>query len=106
MARKLIFGLRKHTKPLTDPESLDLWVPKGRKAWAKTYVLSPKDFAVAAAKHGYGDRNIGGFAVWGRWCWPLWQRDAMYFRCDRYALLALHEWRHIEEQADFHGAKT
>lgn len=96
MARRLTF---RQTKAFTTPEALDLWIPKGRKAPALIYVLPHNDFAVAAAKHGYGGRNIGGFAVWGRW----WERDAMYFRADRYAALALHEWRHIEEQSDFHG---
>ena len=102
MARKLTFGIQRQTKAFNTPKPLDLWTPKGRKEPALTYVLPHNDFARAAVKHGYGGRNIGGFAVWGRW----WARDAMYFRADRYAELALHEWRHVEEQINFHGDAT
>ena len=100
MARKLTFGLRRQTKAFTTPKALDLWTPKGRAAPALLYVLPHNDFARAAAKFGYAGRNIGGFAVWGR----LWQRDRIYLRADR-ADLFLHEWRHIEEQSDFHGER-
>ena len=101
MTRRLTFGIKRQTKAFTTPKALDLWTPKGRAAPALIYVLPHNDFARAAAKHGYAGRAIGGFAVWGRW----WQRDVMYFRADRYAELALHEWRHIEEQSDFHGER-
>lgn len=105
MARKLTFGIKRKTKAFTTPEPLDLWTPRGRAAPALIYVLPHNDFARAAAKHGYGGRNIGGFAVWGRWCWPLWQHDKIYLRADR-ADLFLHEWQHVEEQTDFHGDAT
>ncbi len=101
MSRKLTFGLKRQTQAFTTPKLLDLWTPKGRKAPVLTYVLPVREFLAAAAKEGYAGRSIGGFAVWGRW----WARDAMYFRCDRYAELALHEWRHIETQSNFHGER-
>ena len=102
MPRKLAFGLKHQTKAFTTPESLHLWIPKGRKDPALIYVLAHNDFSHAAAKAGYAGRDIGGFAVWGRWCWPLWQHDRIYLRADRVDLF-LHEWRHVEEQRDFHG---
>ena len=101
MARRLTFGLKGRTKPFSTPAELDLWLPKGRKAPALIYVLSAYDFSLAAAKRGYGERHIGGFAVWGRW----WRLDEIYLRNDRVSLF-LHEWRHIEEQSDFHGERT
>ena len=105
MPRKLTFGIRRKTKAFAKPESLALWIPKGRKAPALLYVLPHNDFARAATKHGYGGRNIGGFALYGLWCWPLWQHDRIYLRADR-ADLFLHEWQHIETQSDFHGEAT
>ena len=102
MARKLTFGIKRQTKAFTTPEALDLWVPKGRKEWARIYVLPHNDFARAALKFGYAGRKIGGFATYGLWRWPMWQRDRIYLRADQ-ASLFLHEWRHIEEQRDFHG---
>ena len=105
MARKLVFGIKRQTKSFSTPAELQLWSPKGRKAPALVYVLSAYDFMLAARKYGYGDRSIGGFAIWGRWCWPLWQHDRIYLRADC-AGLFLHEWRHVEEQSDFHGDET
>ncbi len=97
-ARKLAFGLRGRTLATTEPEPLDLWTPKGREAPALTYVLPVESFKRMAVKFGYLP-TIGAFAVYKR----LFGMDAMYFRCDRYAELALHEWRHVEEQSNFHG---
>ena len=102
MARRLTFGIRRQTQAFTTPKALKLWVPKGRKAPVLLHVLNHNDFARAAARHGYGGRKIGGFAVWGR----VWRRDEIYLRCDRAAPLFLHEWRHIETQSDFHGEET
>lgn len=99
--RKLAFGLRGHTVALTEPEPLDLWVPQGREAPAQTYVLPIKSFKRAAVKFGHPP-DIGAFAVYGGW----WVQDAMYFRCDRYAELALHEWRHIETRSNFHEGES
>ncbi len=97
MARKLLFGLRGQTEATEKPKPLDLWVPKGREAPIQLYVLPVKSFKRAAVKFGHPD-TIGGFAVWGGW----WVRDAMYFRADRYAKLALHELRHILTRSNFH----
>ena len=105
MGRKLVFGINRQTKAFNTPQELDLWIPKGRKEWVRLYVLSHHHFSIAAAMHGYGGRNIGGFAMYGLWCWPLWQRDRIYLRADRPDLF-LHEWRHIEEQRDYHGEGT
>jgi hypothetical protein len=73
-----------------------MWKPKGRKAPVLLHVLPVKDFKAAAIKHGIPPEK-GGFAVWGRW----WKRDEIYLRADQMALLG-HEWRHIEEQGNFH----
>ena len=104
MTRKLAFGLKRKSQAFTTPKALDLWRPKGRTAPALLYVLPHNEFSIAAAKYGYGGRAIGGFAVWGRWRWPMWQHDRLYLRADR-ADLFLHEWRHIETQSDFHGER-
>lgn len=106
MARKLFFGLKKKTEPFKELKPLDLWHPKGRKEWARLYVLPIRDFKIAVAKHGYDGRDIGGLAVYGRWRWPYMERDRLYLRADKAAALFLHEWRHIEEQQDFHGETT
>lgn len=101
MARKLTFGIRRKSKAFTTPKALDLWRPQGRTAPALVYVLPHNDFARAAAKHGYTGRAIGGFALYGLWCWPRWQHDRIYLRADR-ADLFLHEWQHVETQSNFH----
>ena len=97
-ARKLTFGLRGSTLATTNPRPLEMWTPRGREKPALTYVLPVESFKRMAVRFGYLP-TIGAFAVYKR---PFGM-DAMYFRCDRYAELALHEWRHIEEQRNFHG---
>ena len=94
MARRLTFGLTSDTAYRTKP--LDLWQAKGRTAPVKLYVLPDPEFFAAAEKFGYA-RNIGAFAVWGRW----WETDQIYLRASRLDLFP-HEWRHIEEQRNFH----
>ena len=90
MARRLTFGTPYRTKPL------EFWQAKGRLGWIKLYVLPDAEFFAAAEKHGH-KRGIGAFAVWGRW----WERDKIYLHAGRLDLFQ-HEWRHIEEQWDFH----
>ncbi len=94
MARRLTFGTAYRAKPL------ELWQAKGRKAPALLYVLPDKEFEAAAVEHGH-ERGIGAFAVWGHW----WQPDKIYLRAGRLDLFG-HEWRHIEEQSNFHEGEN
>ena len=93
MPRRLTFGTPYRVKPL------EMWRAKGRTAPVKLYVLPDPEFFTAAEKHGY-PRGIGAFAVWGRW----WETDRIYLRAGRLDLFP-HEWRHVEEQRNFHGEK-
>lgn len=94
MPRRLTFGTSYRAKPL------EMWKAKGRLGWIRLYVLPDPEFFVAAEQNGY-KKNIGAFAVWGRW----WEKDRIYLRAGRLDLFG-HEWRHIETQTNFHKGEN